>query len=237
MSKLEKYYDNRFYDGQSGSSERSAEGTLPILFDIIKPKSAIDFGCGVGTWLKVAKALGVKSLHGVEGPWVKKEQLLDKDIELTNTNFDKPELPEGRWDVAISMEVAEHIEPASSEAFVQGICSTADTVLFSAAIPNQYGENHINEQWQSYWVELFAGHGYEAFDLVRPLIWGDQNVEWYYRQNVLVYCRTGSENYEILKKKSLEVSSRLYDVVHPEVFVRRTSFRGGLSTVKKSLLG
>ena len=236
MSNLENHYDDSFYKGQASSSEQSALQTLPHLFDLINPQSVIDFGCGVGTWLKASKDLGATKLNGVEGPWVKQEQVIDPDITLTNTNFDSPQLPEGKWDLAISMEVAEHIETKSSKNFVKGICSAADTVIFSAAIPGQYGENHINEQWQSFWADLFRAEGYEAFDLIRPQVWKNQKIEWYYRQNVLVYCKPGSTHYDAIKTKSLEVSSRLFDIVHPEVFSERITVRGGLTSIKKGLL-
>ena len=236
MSNLENHYDDSFYEGQSTTSIQSALATLPYLFDLVRPESAIDFGCGVGTWLKAAKQLGVTKLDGVEGPWVRPEQIIDDEINLTNTNFDAPEIPEGQWDVAMSLEVAEHIETSSSESFVKGICSSSDTVIFSAAIPRQLGENHINEQWQSYWAALFQKQGFEVFDLIRPQIWTNQDVEWYYRQNILVYCKPGSKNYDAIKTEALEVSSRLLDIVHPEVFTNRTSLRGGLVSVKKALL-
>jgi len=135
------------------------------------------------------------------------------------------------------MEVAEHIENSSSESFVKGICSKSDTVVFSAAIPKQYGENHINEQWQSFWADLFAKHGYKPFDIVRPLVWKDQRIQYYYRQNCLVYCKEGSEHFETLKNASFERSSLLIDIVHPEVFTKRMSLRGGLSSIKKAIFG
>jgi hypothetical protein len=51
--------------------------------------------------------------------------------------------------------------------------------------------DHINEQWQSYWAARFAKHGYEAVDCIRPRIYGHPNVEWWYQQNILLFCAPG----------------------------------------------
>ncbi len=51
-------YNKTFYDNQEKGSLNSAKIIVPIVMDIVKPKSVIDVGCGVGTWLSVFKQLG-----------------------------------------------------------------------------------------------------------------------------------------------------------------------------------
>jgi SAM-dependent methyltransferase len=92
-----------------------------------------------------------------------------------------------RFDLAISMEVAEHLSPASAERFVADLARLAPAVLFSAAIPYQGGEHHQNERWQSYWAALFARQGLYPHDVVRPAVWTDPEVEPWYAQNTLLY--------------------------------------------------
>ena len=65
-------------------------------------------------------------------------------------------------------------------------------VLFSAAVPGQGGSHHINEQWPSYWRSLFAAEGFKLFDPIRPLIRHNSSVQWWYRQNLLVFASPGS---------------------------------------------
>src|SRR5438445_10205144 len=60
--------------------------------------------------------------------------------------------------------------------------------MFSDAVPGQGGGNHINEQWQSHWVRLFAAEGYVPVDSIRSMIWDNPAVEWWYRQNIIIYC-------------------------------------------------
>ena len=59
--------------------------------------------------------------------------------------------------------------------------------MFSAATPNQGGTEHINEQWQSYWAEIFIEQSYYPFDIIRPFIFGNEQVEWWYQQNIMLY--------------------------------------------------
>jgi hypothetical protein len=79
--------------------------------------------------------------------------------------------------------------PPSRRAVAFGSQHRFLVVLFSAAIPHQGGTAHLNEQWQAYWAAFFAQHGYVAVDCIRPRIYGNAKVEWWYRQNILIYCR------------------------------------------------
>ena len=91
------------------------------------------------------------------------------------------------FELAQSLEVAEHLDHIFAANFVQLLTSLADVVLFSAAIPYQGGVCHINEQPPAYWAELFAKQGYVCLDFLRPSIWSDESVLWWYRQNLLVF--------------------------------------------------
>jgi hypothetical protein len=95
-----------------------------------------------------------------------------------------------RFDLAQSVEVAEHLPKEVAGAFVSFLCSLAPVVLFGAAIPYQSGSEHINEQWPSYWAELFLQNGYVAIDAIRDRVWNNPNVESWYCQNTLVYVQT-----------------------------------------------
>ena len=75
---------------------------------------------------------------------------------------------------------------------IEDLCSLADVILFSAAIPRQGGTEHINEQWQSYWAAQFRKHGYVAYDVVRPMVWADERVKWWYQQNTLAYANSNA---------------------------------------------
>lgn len=98
-------------------------------------------------------------------------------------------LPAG---IAFCMEVAEHLHPHQAPGLVGLLAGLADAVVFSAAIPHQGGEHHVNEQWPDYWAGLFAAQGFGCFDLLRPALWRHPEVDWWYAQNLLVFARAGS---------------------------------------------
>jgi predicted RNA methylase len=75
-------YDEEFYSIQRAGSDSSARVVLPIIFDLIKPSSVIDVGCGVGTWLAVASELGATTVAGFEGEWAREANLAKPDLKI-----------------------------------------------------------------------------------------------------------------------------------------------------------
>ena len=125
---------------------------VPIISDLIKPKSVVDFGCGIGTFLHVFKNNNITEVLGLDGKWVNKD-LLHKYIspsEFKEVNLEESVSLEKKYDLAISLEVAEHLSEKAAKIFVKNLVNAADKVIFSAAIPNQGGQNHINEQPLTY---------------------------------------------------------------------------------------
>jgi SAM-dependent methyltransferase len=194
-------YSEGFYSVQQEGSRRSAEIVLPIVLELLKPTSVIDVGCGVGAWTRVLEA-HVLDVVGVDGDWVpadsRSSSFVARDLEQS-LSVDRT------FDLAICMEVAEHLSPAVAERFISDLARLAPAVLFSAAIPQQGGTQHRNEQWQSYWAELFQRHGFWPHDVIRPRVWSCTQVEPWYAQNSLLYLRE-------------RTSPTLLDVVHPRLY-------------------
>lgn len=182
-------YSRLFYAVQRQGSRRSAQVILPIVFEVARPRSVIDVGCGVGTWLSVARGLGATRTVGLEGHWIVGLPLDHPELEIRSTDLEGSLPDDERYDLAMSMEVAEHLTPKRAESFVEELCRLSDRVLFSAAIPWQGGTRHLNERPQSYWAGIFDRHGYGARDIVRPAVWRDGKVSYWYRQNAFLYER------------------------------------------------
>src|SRR5205809_4162841 len=150
-----KYTDAFFSEARRERTRLSAETVVPWLLHTIQPQSVVDVGCGTGTWLSVFHQLGVADILGIDGSWVETAQL-----EIPSRLFCPADLNRGfpvtrRFDLAISLEVAEHIPPHAAEAFIRGLVGLSPVIFFSAAIPQQGGTGHLNEQWPSYWQDLF----------------------------------------------------------------------------------
>lgn len=217
-------YDGNWHRILAGRTEASASRILGILARHFSLASAIDVGCGHGHWLAAARDLGIDDVVGLDGPW-NTDPGLPAD-RFRTVDFEQDWSIERRFDLALCLEVAEHISIARAPALVQALTAASDLVLFSAAIPYQGGFRHINEQWPSWWACLFASHGFEAFDVVRPVIWADSGVHVWYRQNVLLYCNR--ENRALVgaaERAAEEARDRRLDVVHPEKFTELASYR------------
>jgi SAM-dependent methyltransferase len=181
-------YDARFYDWVNMTARRSARIVLPLVQEACAPSSVADVGCGEGAWLAVWGELGVKDVLGMDGDYVAAERLSIPRERFAPTDLARPFSAPRRFDLAQSLEVGEHLPPASTETFVAGLCRLSDVVLFSAAQPGQGGEMHVNERRPSFWAAHFAGHGYAAFDCVRPHLAGDSRVDPWYRFNTILFA-------------------------------------------------
>jgi len=182
-------YDTRFYEGIAPGSSRSAKQLVPQLLDIVKPTSVVDVGSGTGVWSAVFLAHGITDLLAIDGGYVKPEQLEIPRSHFKTMNLEGAILVDRTFDLAVCLEVAEHLNPARAESLVSDLASLAPVVAFSAAIPGQGGTNHINERWQSYWRDLFLLAGFDAIDCLRTSNWHNEEIEWWYRQNLILYVK------------------------------------------------
>lgn len=184
-------YSSAFFSGQEVGSVSSAAVIVPLLLQRLQVRSVVDVGCGVGGWLKQFELCGVSDYLGIDGNYVPRSSLKIPEDRFRPADLTNLTALDRRFDLACSLEVAEHLPPEHAERFVDALVALAPVVLFSAAIPSQGGTDHINEKWQSYWAQLFQKRGYVALDFLRPEIFYDARVEWWYRQNVLVFCEPG----------------------------------------------
>ena len=181
-------YTETFYEERRDRVRASAAIVAPLVMDLFSPRSVTDFGCGTGEWLEAFSNLGVKDYLGLDGDYVSRDKLAIPSDRFRAVDLNQIPAP-GKFDLAMSLEVAEHLHPASADAFVDALTAAAPVILFSAAIPFQGGTDHFNEQWQSYWAEKFAARGFVCLDCLRPQILDNQAVNVWYRQNILIYCR------------------------------------------------
>ncbi|THU39466.1 class I SAM-dependent methyltransferase [Niastella caeni] len=215
-----KHYDADFYLGHQDGSYLSAKKVLPIVAEIFHPASVIDVGCGIGSWLKVWKEdLQVKEIRGIEGPYVS-PSMLKVEKELVHfQDLKEPIKVDQKFDLAMSLEVAEHLPASHAERFVESLTALSDVVLFSAAIIGQEGTYHINEQMPEYWCKLFEKFGYVPVDYVRPLVWNDNQVEWWYQQNILFYIRKSNlQKYPQLKTAYENTNPASLLRIHPVLY-------------------
>lgn len=201
-------YDRHFYQRRRQATLHAARRILGLVRTQIAFRSVVDFGCGTGTWLSVAKELGAENVRGYEGSWLKAEWFDEPGLDIQSAALEQPLPVTGSYDLAISLEVAEHLPASRAESFVTELCGAARHVLFSAAPPGQTGDGHIHERWPDYWVALFAAQGYAVRDLIRTQVWDDAGIPYWYRQNCLLFVHGAAE-----------MRAGPLNLVHPEQFM------------------
>jgi SAM-dependent methyltransferase len=231
-------YTPDFFDSMEAGALRSAEVVLPLAFDLLSPQSVIDIGCGRGAWLRVAMELGIPRVLGLDGTYVDPENLLIPRDRFLPADLRRPFQTPGIYDLALCLEVAEHLPKRAAAPLVASLAAAAPAVLFSAAIPGQPGTRHINPQFPEYWCRLFAEHDYVALDALRPRVRSDIRVEPWYRQNLLLFV---SRPYyrqfpSLCTYQPVKEPSELLPWVYAGLWRGRVQWRGTLS-VARILLG
>lgn len=211
-------YTTEFYNEQRTNSRRSAEEIVPTLVELIAPRSVVDVGCGVGPWLSVFRDHGVEDVFGIDGSYVDPDLLEIPKERFFPADLSQPVSLARTFDLAISLEVAEHLPASSAAVFIESLTKLAPVIFFSAAIPHQGGIDHINEQWPDYWASLFAEKGFVPVDSIRTKFWTNPNVEHCYSQNGILYVRQDKVSGFPKLDLSLAVTSPL-PLVHPLLFL------------------
>ena len=214
-------YSNAFFDRQSAGSLATARVILKELTKVARIRSVVDVGCGVGPWLRAALELGVDRVTGLDGDHVDPGRLLVERPLFVPCDLEKDKLDQivggMRFDLAMSLEVAEHLSADRAHSFVAEFCRLSDLFLFSAAIPGQGGTNHVNEQWPDYWASRFEEHGCACFDVMRPRVWHRDECEWWYLQNVLLFARRGTVAFQVASRLGAPVVEHPMRLVHPRM--------------------
>jgi SAM-dependent methyltransferase len=211
-------YDPAYFEGQHGTARRSAEVVVPLVMELLSPRSVCDVGCGVGVWLAVFEQHGVKEVVGLDGDYVERDALHIDPAKFVSADLARGVPAVGSFDLAVSLEVAEHLPERAAAEFVAGLVSLAPAVLFSAAIPGQGGQSHVNEQWPPYWRALFLKHGYRPIDCVRPPIWDSGKVKVWYRQNTLLFAHPELiRSNPALARERERTAGQPLSIVHPKM--------------------
>jgi hypothetical protein len=190
---IEHQYSHDFYDYIDAGSRRSARAVAGLLLPEMKIASLLDIGAGHGAWAAEWLAAGVKDVLAVDGDYVQRDQLA-----IPATNFRAHDLAtpldlKRRFDLVQTLEVAEHLPHAKADLFVANLIAHGDVILFSAAVPHQGGEHHVNEQPPEYWRGKFAARGYAPFDFVRPALADKPEVMPWYRFNSYIYANAAGQ--------------------------------------------
>lgn len=206
-------YNSQFFDMIRVGCQRSAAAVAPIVLHGYPAKTVVDVGCGEGHWGRAFADQGCEVL-GIDGDYVQAPVIAFRPADLTEPIPDDV----GTFDLAVCLEVAEHLPTARADGLIEDLCRLAPVVLFSAAIPGQGGVGHLNERWPAYWVKLFEAQGFECSGALRWQIWDDGRIENWYRQNLIV-ARGGDA--PLLPQWFRSPLTPVWPVVHPVLYDAR----------------
>lgn len=195
-------YDAAFYATFGHEAEKMAPWLMPLLNRVIPFESLVDVGCGEGWY--VYWLIGnrddpeEKNFFGIEGSTAAVQDTVIPDF-VGKHDLRKPFRSIRKYDIAFSLEVAEHIEEEYAPVFVDTLCNLSDTVVMTAAPPGQGGLMHCNERPQEYWKELFFAAGFhpdhfsreKLKDGIRDAEEGGKYVTPWLLPNIMVYRRSG----------------------------------------------
>jgi SAM-dependent methyltransferase len=211
-------YTSSFFAEQGNVSTRSARAIVPLVLELIPGmRSVVDIGCGSGDWLAVFAERGIDDYLGIDADHVPQQLLKIPPDRFEVHDLRAPLTVARRYDLAMSLEVGEHLPAAVAPRLVSELAALAPVAMFSAAIPHQVGTGHINCQWPGYWAELFASHGMKPVDAIRDRVWSNPDVEYWYAQNIILFATEDAlaANPALAALASDEVLAR----VHPRAYM------------------
>lgn len=175
-----------------GAHERGSAKILSIWLDRqFHMNSIVDIGCGNGVFLLDFMESG-KDILGIDYEDNAKK-LIGKRLVIADLT--KPLELDKKYELALCIEVIEHIDQKYEDVVIQSIANAADIIVFSGAKPNQIGENHINCQAKEYWLEKFNAVGIELW-----IEKSEELIEYISAQSEFLKCPWLVENLMILKR-------------------------------------
>ena len=210
------------------TSRSSARFLVPFLLQNLEFDSVIDIGCGDGQFVYEFIKNGVNEVRGIEGKWIL--EAIDKSGSpwLHTADLADEIIFDKKFDLAICLEVAEHLDEIHADTLVRNLVNASDVIFFSAAIPGQGGTNHVNLQYPDYWAAKFSKFGYFLEWDPRDLLSGNKEVAPWYQQNCLLYKKSSSSASTFVIPKVIK---------HPEIFPELQSLQYKISKLPRRLIG
>src|SRR5262249_47548981 len=140
-------YSREFFDAIREGSRASAEVVVPLVLELTLARSVVDVGCGDGTWLAAFRRHGAREILGIDGATLRPDDLAIPPEDFVVKDLAAPFTVDRTFDLAVSLEVGEHLPDSAAPGLVASIARLAPIVVFSAAVPHQTGHRHVNERW------------------------------------------------------------------------------------------
>jgi hypothetical protein len=154
--KLHPDEEKRWINGLGAMDNGNTIVALSIIATLGMPKTAIDIGSGTGCMVNVWRSLGIEA-YGID--------LLPRPAwsHLLQADLCYPVRTNQVFHLVTCIEVAEHIQPESADILVNTISDLVKPqggiLIFSAAMPGQPGDGHVNCQPAEFWRSRLTNAG------------------------------------------------------------------------------
>ena len=186
MESLRHNYKPQFYEKLRTHGSNFAEIIIPMLCKKKKIKTVLDVGCGNGSFLLKCLELGCR-VRGFDGRHVIKNLLIPANRFTVKNLQNKFEI-KNKYDLVVTLEVAEHLDKKYKDNFIDSLCMAGDMILFSAAQVGQPGIHHVNCQPLEYWINEFSKRGF-IFDIETTGYMRLIEIHGWYRRNAMLFYR------------------------------------------------
>jgi len=185
-------YDSDYYGSAvEGPAVRSAGRIANSILNDFKATSIIDVGCGTGALLEALRDRGCE-VFGLEYSEAALKYCRSRRLSVAKFDLERDAFNDNRtFDVAVSMEVAEHLPEMVADRYVDLLTRLSQVIVFTAAPPGQGGVDHVNEQPPSYWISKFQQHGFKYAEELSQR-WRESwkaadDVDLWYHQNLMIF--------------------------------------------------
>ena len=156
-------YSAHYYESTvEGPAVASAETISESILVDHGLGTVIDVGCGTGALLEALRNKG-REVFGLESSAAALEYCKGRKLDVQKLDLEREPFPQdGKFDLVVSMEVAEHLPEQIADSYVDLLTRLSDRILFTAALPGQGGDDHVNEQPISYWMSNFQARRFSS---------------------------------------------------------------------------
>jgi GT2 family glycosyltransferase/SAM-dependent methyltransferase len=191
----QEIYDQRYNDFLDAVARSSAAAMAATIKRIFHPDSVIDVGCGAGTLLAQLKQHGLE-VRGLEYSDAGIARCREKGVQVEKFDLESKEAVQGKSDITVSFEVAEHLPESLADNYIRVISQFSPVVIMSAATVGQGGLDHVNEQPHEYWIEKMERRGFDYDKQCSYQVreeWAEKGVASWYVQNTLIFRKRNSQ--------------------------------------------
>ena len=154
---------NAAYARPSPHWEAFFDGVADFIVDVLRPRTVLDAGCGIGFLVEALRKRGVDA-RGFDISEYAISQV-PASLRPFCTVASVTDQIDGHFDLITCIEVLEHVPPQLTGAALDNLVAHGDRLLFSSTPEAGTEPTHINVRAPSEWVAAFAERGV----LPRPL--------------------------------------------------------------------